>query len=199
MLAYVLDAIEQAETIRETVLVAGEHTVRDAEALLVGSVWTKPIRLAIGGDERQVSVANGVLATDAESWVVAIHDGARPLVEASLFDRCARAAAEHGAAIAATPVGDTIKRVEGRRITGTVPRDDLWAAQTPQAFRRELIAAALDSDVARSHSFTDEAGLFEALGLPVKVVTGDRANLKITHAGDLAIAEALICSRIMPP
>jgi 2-C-methyl-D-erythritol 4-phosphate cytidylyltransferase len=125
-----------------------------------------------------------------------VHDAARPLVDGTAFDRCALAAHEGGAAILAAPVVDTIKRVKSGQIVGTVPRDELWSAQTPQAFRRDVLLRALGSDIARTQVFTDEAGLLEALGLAVAIVPNEQPNLKITRPADLALAEALLKIRM---
>lgn len=195
LLAYSLDAIEAAMMVTDTVIVVSEHT-RDAVRQMVDAAdWRKPIQIVTGGAERQHSVALGLAATTRKGDVVVIHDAARPLADSGLFDQCVEVASEFGAAITATPVVDTIKRVHSRKILETVPRDDLWSAQTPQAFDRARLVEALASDTARERSFTDEAGLFEALGWEVRIVTGSAANLKITVAADLAIAEALLALR----
>jgi 2-C-methyl-D-erythritol 4-phosphate cytidylyltransferase len=199
MLAHVLDAIEGALLVRAVVLVAGEHTRPAVEDLVAEGGWAKPRAVVQGGPRRQDSVAAGLGATPADAPVVVVHDGARPLASARLFERCVEAALVHGAAIAAVPVSDTIKRVRDGLIAATVPRDDLWAAQTPQAFRRELLAAALVSPVAAETTFTDEAGLLEALGHPVAIVPGDRSNIKITVPDDLAVAEALLRGHLAEP
>ncbi len=195
LLAYSLDAIDAAMTVTDTIVVVGEHT-RDAVRQMVDAAdWRTPIRIVIGGAERQHSVALGLAATTIDCNVVVIHDAARPLAASAWFDQCVEVASDFGAAVTATPVVDTIKRVHSRKILETVPRDDLWSAQTPQAFDRARLVAALASDTARERSFTDEAGLFEALGWEVHIVTGSAANMKITVAGDLAIAEALLALR----
>lgn len=195
LLAYSLDAVEQATTNVSVVVVAGPHTEAEVRGLIAAGPWRKPVQVVLGGDERQESVALGTGATSDDCDVVVVHDAARPLVEAAAFDRCAIAAHEVGAAILAAPVVDTIKRVRSGTIVATVPREELWSAQTPQAFRREALLSALGSEVARMQVFTDEAGLFEALGLPVAIVPNEQPNLKITRAGDLALAEALLAVR----
>ncbi len=192
ILAHVLDAVSQTQCVQGVVLVMGEHTREAAERLAQTNAWPMSLSIVNGGARRQDSVTAGVAAVPAEATVVLIHDGARPLVEPALFDRCAAAAVDVGAAIAAVPVSDTLKRVESARVVGTVARESLWAAQTPQAFRRDLLVAALASPLAQSHTFTDEAGLFEALGLPVAVVQGSMRNLKVTHPDDLQLAAALL-------
>ena len=195
LLAYSLDAAERATTVASIVVVAGAHTQMEIDELVAAGPWRKPVQVVVGGAERQHSVAAGVAATSGECDVVVVHDAARPLVEAAAFDRCAVAAHEFGAAILAAPVVDTIKRVRAEQVIATVPRDELWSAQTPQAFRRELLLSALASEAAGMYAFTDEAGLFEALGLAVAIVPNEQPNLKITRPGDLAIAEALLSIR----
>jgi 2-C-methyl-D-erythritol 4-phosphate cytidylyltransferase len=195
LLAYALDAAEAASTVSEVVVVAGSHTQADISDLVAAGPWRKPVQIVLGGAERQHSVAHGVSATSDNCDVVVVHDAARPLVVAAAFDRCAVAAYEIGAAILAAPVADTIKKVRAGQIVATVPRHDLWAAQTPQAFRRAALLDALSSDTAKNQTFTDEAGLFEALGQPVGVVPNEEPNPKITRPGDLRLVEALLNMR----
>lgn len=192
LVARVLDTIEAATTVHEVVVVAARQT-RDAVASLVAAgSWSKVRAVVAGGPRRQDSVANGIAAASDRAPIVVVHDAARPLATAELFDRCIRAALDCGAAISAVPVSDTIKRVHDGLVGETIPRHDLWSAQTPQAFRRHLLLAALAHEIATTSTFTDEAGLFEALGLPVAVVPGEPANLKITVPADLALAEAFL-------
>jgi 2-C-methyl-D-erythritol 4-phosphate cytidylyltransferase len=193
VLAYALDAVEHARLIRDVILVVGEQTRAAAEELIAGGPWPKVQAIVQGGDRRQDSVAAGVAAVPADIDVIAIHDGARPLAPPALFDRCVEMASREGAAIAALPIADTLKRVEGERIVATVPRQGLWAAQTPQAFRRTLLLEALarigDAEV------TDDAAMVEHLGFPVSVVLGATSNIKVTLPDDLAVAEALLMHR----
>jgi 2-C-methyl-D-erythritol 4-phosphate cytidylyltransferase/2-C-methyl-D-erythritol 2,4-cyclodiphosphate synthase len=155
---------------------------------------TKPVRFVAGGARRQDSVANGFAAVSPQADVVLVHDAARPLVSAEVISRTIAAAAESGAAIAAVPVHDTVKQAVDRDgllfIARTLPRETLHLAQTPQGFRREVLAAAIaqggDADV------TDEAGWAERAGYPVRLVAGNHDNMKITTERDLARAEALL-------
>ena len=195
VLAYSLDAVEQADSVDSVVVVAGQQTEAAIRDLIAAGPWRKPVQVVRGGAARQESVALGVRAIRDDCDVVVVHDAARPLVEAAVFDRCVLAAHEAGAAILAAPVVDTIKRVRSGLVVATVPREELWSAQTPQAFRWEALLSALGSDVARKQAFTDEAGLFETLGLPVAIVPNEQPNLKITRPGDLALAEALLSIR----
>lgn len=152
-----------------------------------------PLRFAPAGAERQHSVASGMTMLDPECAVVAIHDAARPLVRPTDIEACLAAARTTGAAILATPVPDTVKQAKGGRILATIPRGDLWLAQTPQAFTVEVLRrahAAAPSELAA----TDDAALVERLGLPVAIVAGDPSNRKITTPEDLAWAEAVLAA-----
>lgn len=142
-----------------------------------------------GGAERVDSVGRGLAALPADVEHVAVHDAARPLVRPEDVSRVVRAAVEHGAALLAVPVADTIHRIESDAIAATPRRDECWAAQTPQVFRVDWLREALHKARAGELPATDDAGLVAALGLPVRVVDGDPGNRKITRAEDLAWAE----------
>ncbi|MGH2557628.1 MAG: 2-C-methyl-D-erythritol 4-phosphate cytidylyltransferase [Thermomicrobiales bacterium] len=191
ILAYALDAVESAASIATVVVVVGEHTKGIAADLVATGPWTKVSAIVAGGERRQDSVAAGLAAVSNDVEIVVIHDGARPFAPAALFDACVTAATATGAAIAAVPVTDTIKRVADGQIVATVPRDDLWAAQTPQAFDLARLRAAFAHAAQHDLTVTDEAALFETLGWPVRIVPGALSNLKITHREDLAVAEAI--------
>jgi len=152
---------------------------------------TRKVFVVAGGARRQDSVANAFAIVDPSAEIVLIHDAARPFVSASVIDRTIEAAAAHGAAIAAIEVSDTVKRVErhphGALIVETIPRDSIFLAQTPQGFRREVLADAVA--LGRSGvEATDEAALAERAGHPVHVVPGEVGNVKITTEEDLATA-----------
>lgn len=156
----------------------------DAERLLI----------SVGGTHRAESVMNGLEDLPAECRYVLIHDAARPLVSDEMIDRVIIEMRKGHGAIAALPVVDTLKRVDADgRIVGTVPRDTLWRAQTPQGFPREMIERAhREARASGTHaSATDDAALCEALGLPVHVVRGSERALKVTEEGDFARAESL--------
>jgi 2-C-methyl-D-erythritol 4-phosphate cytidylyltransferase len=143
-----------------------------------------------GGARRQDSLRAGLLALGPEVELVAVHDAARPLVRPADVGRVVRAAREGGAAILAVPARDTIKRVQAGRVLDTPGREACWAAQTPQAVRRDWLEEALGKAEREGFLATDEAQLLERLGLPVRVIEGDPCNLKITFAADLLAAEA---------
>ena len=150
-----------------------------------------PLRFAPAGSERQHSVASGVRALDPDCDVVAVHDAARPLVRPAAIEACLAAAAASGAALLAIPVPDTVKRVIDGRVVTTVPRSDLWLAQTPQCFRADVLRRAHAAGAAAGPA-TDDAALVEQLGLPVAIVPGDATNRKITTREDLAWAESVL-------
>jgi len=163
---------------------------------------TKSLRIVAGGERRQDSVANAFRAADAGSDVIVVHDAARPFASADLIARTIAAAAESGAALAALQARDTVKRagpakagrhdsrvVSGfsRTVAETLPRETIFLAQTPQAFRRHVLADALK----RTDEATDEATLAERAGHPVRLVDGEATNIKITTPEDLSIADAI--------
>ena len=149
------------------------------------------IEVVTGGAERADSVMNGLARVRADVDFVAVHDAARPLIVKDWIDKVFRAAEQHEAAILATPVTSTLKRVDNQQsIEQTVSRADLWAAQTPQVFRRQLL---LDAYARRGNLHaTDEAQLVEQIGRTVKIVQGSSLNLKITSPEDFRIAEHLL-------
>jgi 2-C-methyl-D-erythritol 4-phosphate cytidylyltransferase len=153
--------------------------------------WTPPagVRVAPGGATRSDSVRAGLALVADETEIVVVHDAARPLASRALFAAviaAVRAGAD--AAIPALPIVDTVKRVDGEQVRGTVPRDDLVVVQTPQAFRATILRAAH----AGAPVDTDDAALVEAHGGTVVVVPGETRNLKLTVAADLELAQALL-------
>ncbi|MEO8192076.1 MAG: 2-C-methyl-D-erythritol 4-phosphate cytidylyltransferase [Acidobacteriota bacterium] len=181
-----LDMLRAVPFERIVVAVPAER-LREMDSLL------HPGELAVaGGATRSESVRRAFDALDpAPGDVVCIHDAARALISAEEAARVMRAAVRVGAAIAATPVVDTIKRVRGRRVEATVDRERLWAAATPQAFRSDVLRAAL----AGSEEATDEASLCETIGAAVEVVPVSRFAFKITTPEDLELAEAILAGR----
>jgi 2-C-methyl-D-erythritol 4-phosphate cytidylyltransferase/2-C-methyl-D-erythritol 2,4-cyclodiphosphate synthase len=167
---------------------------------------SKPLRIVAGGSRRQDSVANAFRAADAASDIIVIHDAARPFVSADLIARTIAAAAESGAALAAVEARDTVKRVlrsperlgnapsgggDVAMVGETLPRETIFLAQTPQAFRREVLAQAIAAAASTPLDATDEATLVERTGQPVRLVEGDSTNIKITTPADLILAEAI--------
>jgi 2-C-methyl-D-erythritol 4-phosphate cytidylyltransferase len=155
--------------------------------------YDKIVDVVRGGERRQDSVWQGFrLMTKAAPEVVLVHDGARPLVPADLISRVIAAALSDGAAVPVLPVEDTLKEVREGRVAATVDRTFLARAQTPQGFRYDVLAKAMDAARKDRFAGTDEAALVERIGLPVIAVAGDPRNIKITTPVDIPIAEALL-------
>ena len=151
------------------------------------------VRVVDGGAERSESVARALEAVDPDCDFIAVHDAARPCLTSDLVDAVFAAALEHGAALLAVPVSDTVKRVNaGMLAVETVPRHDLYLAQTPQVFRRDWLEAAYARRAEVGSTVTDDTQLVEALGHTCAVVEGSTMNLKITTGSDLRLAAAVL-------
>ena len=154
------------------------------------------IQIVEGGKERFDSVAAALAKLKDEAEFVAVHDAARPCVTRELIDAVFARAMKDGAAMLAVPVGDTIKQSDGHdNILATVPRQNLWLAQTPQVFRRDWLLAAYAGRAKLGAGITDDAQLVEAAGKVVRLVSGSTTNLKITAKEDLYLAEAILEAR----
>ena len=197
MLSYSLATLRQIDAIGEVVITVPEGFEKAARAEVAASGLRMPVKITPGGVERQDSVRIALELTSAESDLVIVHDAARPLATREIFAACLDAAARAGGAIAAIPVADTLKRVANsdNAIAATVARAGLWQAQTPQAFRRELLVAAHQRAITEAIVATDDADLVERTGARVEVVEVSTANIKITTQSDLEIVEAIIGSR----
>ena len=194
VIAWTLEAALAAPAIRWIGIVGQEI---DREAIMaVAPGAAKPLHWIQGGATRQESVQRGLAGLPDGAEHVLIHDGARCLAEPDLFDRCAQAVREGQAVIAATPVTDTIKRVNGDGvITATPDRAELWAAQTPQAFRVEQLRRGHAEAERQGWSVTDDASLYERLGWEVQVLDAGPANIKVTTPFDLTVADAVLALR----
>ena len=145
-----------------------------------------------GGETRTESVLAGITAAPENAVLVAVHDGARPLVSEAVITEAVTTAAEYGAAAPVVPVKDSIKRIKDGNIAADVARDTLAAVQTPQVFRKDLLRRALTSAAERGYSFTDDCAAVESLGTIVKATHGSYQNIKITTPEDILVAEALL-------
>lgn len=196
VLAWTLDAALACPAIRWIGIVGQPVDAEAVAAIVAAAAPDRPVRWILGGDSRQDSVRQGLAALPAAADGVLIHDGARALVEPELLERCAAAVAAGRAVIAATPVTDTIKQVDGAgTITATPDRSQLWAAQTPQGFPVRELRQAHATARERDWSVTDDAALFERLGLAVQVLEAPPSNIKLTTPFDLTIAEAVLAAR----
>ena len=153
----------------------------------------KKVRFLVpGGASRQESVANALYVLPSETKTVLVHDAARPLVSLEVIEEVIKAIEKEGAALAACPAKDTIKEIEGDRVKRTLPRERIFLAQTPQGARYSILLKAFERAKQEGFEATDEAGLLERLGIPVKVVLSPATNLKITTAEDLVLATCLL-------
>ncbi|MFP3979884.1 MAG: 2-C-methyl-D-erythritol 4-phosphate cytidylyltransferase [Desulfobacterales bacterium] len=151
------------------------------------------LRMVAGGARRQDSVYQGLLAVSEPGRIVVIHDGVRPFVGPELITACIGGAEQLGACIAGIPASDTVKRVRPEnQIRETLAREEIWLAQTPQAFRWELIKKAFDKAIADGFSGTDDASMMEHIGRPVRMIEGSRQNIKITTPADMELAAAFL-------
>ena len=206
ILTYTVKALAHVSGLQQIVIVTRPEDRKVAAAAAKLAKLPKRISLdfAHGGARRQDSVFNGLKAVANDSLLVLIHDAARPFPELETIEAACAQAGESGAAILACRVRDTVKRAAdpngpaGRtpwaQIWETVPRKDLWLAQTPQVFRRDLIQALFERVFRKEpeREFTDDAAIFEYFGAPVAMVESSETNMKVTKPEDLAIAEMLL-------
>jgi 2-C-methyl-D-erythritol 4-phosphate cytidylyltransferase len=188
ILAWAVDVFQRCKLIDQIVVVVSKQSLGRCQRLVAERGWSKVTDVCVGGRRRQDSVAAGLSQLNRCQWVV-IHDGARPLVTENLIEQGLKVARETGAAIAVVPVTDTIKVAGDDRVAQqTLPRGNLWAVQTPQVFRFDIITEAyrrVEAEV------TDDASLVEQLDYKVKLYMGSYDNIKITTPDDLALAEIL--------
>jgi len=199
LIAWPIQAFAATASIDALIVVVRSETLERMRHLLGGLGLSAAV--VVGGARRQDSVCVGLEAAAAADWVV-VHDGARPLVTPDLVQRGLDAAAATGAAVAAVPVVDTIKRVQAERVVETLDRGSLWEAQTPQVFRTSLLVAAHRTpphpfpsppgERGNTSGATDDAMLVEALGVPVRVYMGAYGNIKVTNEVDLRVAAVLL-------
>jgi 2-C-methyl-D-erythritol 4-phosphate cytidylyltransferase len=195
------DAFRRARRVDAVVLVVHAEDLARARALASSSpALSKVAAVVEGGARRTDSVRRGLAAVPGDGGLVAVHDVARPLVEPELIGAVIGAAAARGAALAATPVTDTIKTsVDGRSAESTLDRTVLWAAQTPQVFRRGQLERLLEEAARDGFVPTDDGALYERYVGPIPMVEGDRWNLKLTTPDDLVVLAALLRERRTRP
>ena len=194
VLAHTIEQFEQCKLVDEIIVVTAEDEV----IYCTEHIWKKYGFLKIksivpGGKTRQDSVYNGLLGVSPKSQIVAIHDGARPLIKKEEIKASIEGAVEVGACILGVPVKDTIKICDqGQFVIQTPSRDTLWAVQTPQTFQYDLILRAYKEGIKNNLQATDDAMLVEALGYPVKMIRGRYDNIKITTLEDISIIKGII-------
>lgn len=193
VLVWTLTALQAAGGVDEIVVAAREEDILEIFRLCRTYEITKCSKVVRGGENRAHSVLLAALETSPETELLAVHDGARPLVTPELVDQVVSAAARCAAAAPALKVKDTIKTIQGDgRVGETLDRDCLRAIQTPQVFQASLLKAALQSALEQEVSITDDASAVERLGKAVFLVEGQEENLKITTPLDLVLAEAIL-------
>jgi 2-C-methyl-D-erythritol 4-phosphate cytidylyltransferase/2-C-methyl-D-erythritol 2,4-cyclodiphosphate synthase len=196
LLYWSLRALELAPSIHDVVIAAGGEDQAAVAALVREAGFQKVRGLCEGGAERPDTVRSGLRELPPAAAFVAVHDGARPLARVTLVESLVAAARAHGAAVPALPVADTLKRsADGVNARETVDRSGLFTVQTPQVFRRDWLTTAYAAAAEAGFTGTDDAAYVERLGHPVRLVPGDRDNVKITLPGDLDHAERLLAAR----
>jgi 2-C-methyl-D-erythritol 4-phosphate cytidylyltransferase len=192
LLWHVLQVFQKCSAVDQVVVVLNEPSVGQGVKLVEGEAFSKVVAVCAGGQRRQDSVAEGLKRLERCDWIL-IHDGARPCLTVELIERGLEEARQTGAAIAAVPLKETVKVVDmGDVIQSTPRRESLWAAQTPQVFRFDLIAEAHRRV---TEEVTDDASMVEALGHKVRVYMGAYDNMKVTTPEDLALAETILRTR----
>src|SRR5688572_17195955 len=193
VVAHTWERLDETESIDEIVLVIRDGMKSAFEELAATLELQKPYRFAIGGKERQDSVWNGLQAVSPSASIVAIQDGARPCTPAELIEATIDAARETGAAVAAQHVTDTIKQSDdGKIIARHLDRSRLWAVQTPQTFRVDVIRKALAAVREKGLLVTDDTAACEWIGQPVRLVESTKPNPKVTVPADLHYIELLL-------
>ena len=201
LIAYSVELFCAHPEVDDVCLVVSGESVERARSMGREREWRKVTAIVPGGTERQDSVRAGLDALKSCEWVL-IHDAARPLLTNEMVSRGLAAAAATGAAVAATPVRDTLKRVPVAEtaeawpvVQETVDRSGLWAAQTPQVFRVSLLREAFARVGAEASALTDDGAVAQAAGFPVHLYAGDAQNIKVTLPEDVALVEALLARR----
>ncbi|MBZ4645658.1 MAG: 2-C-methyl-D-erythritol 4-phosphate cytidylyltransferase [Petroclostridium sp.] len=196
VLAYTLQAFEDCELIDEIVVVTRQEDIMACKEIIDMSELVKVKKIVVGGKERQDSVYNGLKEISNEATIVAIHDGARPLILPKHIEEAIEAAVQYNAAAVGVRVKDTIKLVDdNNNIVNTLDRSKLWAVQTPQVFKVEILKRAHQKAIEEGISATDDCMLVEQMGYQVKMVEGSYENIKITTPEDIFLAEAIISGR----
>lgn len=187
-----MQAFQACGSVSEIVIVAREADIPAIKAEAEAAGITKLTACTVGGTTRQESVINGVKQISKEAQLVAVHDGARPLVKPEHIEKVIKDASVFGGATLGVPVKDTIKTVNDGLISDTPPRKFLYITQTPQIFKRQLYFEGIDFALEHGLDFTDDCQLVEAIGGKVAMTIGDYTNIKITTPEDIKLAEVLL-------
>ncbi len=194
VLVHALKVLEQTAVINEIILVVPESDIEFVrKEFVIKNDLKKVAKIIAGGTERQDSVRNGLAAIDNQCDIVLVHDGVRPFVTSEMISRVVEVACECQAVAVGVPPKDTIKETQNDDlVVKTVPRQNLWLVQTPQAFTFAVLKEAYEAAYQNDYYGTDDASLVERIGVRVKMIAGSYENIKITTPEDLIIAEALL-------
>lgn len=196
IIVHTLYAFQDCPLFDEIVVVTREDLLVEIGRLCKEYNLDKVKKVIVGGAERTLSVQAGLREVRPDAELVAIHDGARPLVTQEILTEAVERAAVTNAAVPAIPVIDTIKRGENGVTVETVDRSALWAVQTPQVFEYSLIRTAIEKVVQDGENLTDDCAAVERLGMKVALTTGSRENIKVTTPFDLLLGEAILEARV---
>ncbi len=197
ILEHTIRAFAQVDNVKEIVVATSEEWFEHIDRILEKyASQVNRVGIVEGGSERQHSIYNALQKISSKIDLVAVHDAVRPFISEQLINECCEAASNVGGAIVAVPAKDTIKKVNSENtILETPDRSNLWQAQTPQIFQRQLLIRAYEHANRDKFLGTDDASLVERIGGSVKVIEGDRRNLKITYPIDLKVAELILDER----
>ncbi len=192
ILIYTIRKFDACRLVDNVIVAAPRESVDEIRALVQAAGFSKPISVIQGGDRRQDSVSTALGHLSPDITVVAVHDAVRPFVSVEEIEAVIQKAARDGAAILAVPIVDTVKQVEKDVIDATLAREHLVLAQTPQAFRIEILREAFERAKKDEYYGTDESSLVERIGRSVSIVRGSERNIKITRPTDLVLARVLL-------
>lgn len=191
-----LEMFINREDVAQTILVVPPQDADRLKEKYAANLGFMGVQMVAGGEERYQSVANALEKVKEDSVLVAVHDGVRPCATEEMINAVFAEARKSGAAILANPITGTVKRVSDAKVVDeTLSRLNLWEAQTPQVFKRDVLLKAYEAADKITEPITDDAQLVEQSGHPVSVVVSDGSNIKITARGDLALASAILKSR----
>src|SRR5215467_6355889 len=191
ILIHTIRKFESCKIVDNIIVAAPRESVDEVRTLVNDAGFSKAILVIQGGDRRQDSVSIALQHLQSDVTLVAVHDAVRPFVSTEEIEAVISKADKDGAAILAIPVVDTVKQVTRNIIDATLAREHLVLAQTPQAFRVEILREAFERARKDEYYGTDESSLVERLGRPVSIVRGSERNIKITRPTDLVLARVL--------
>lgn len=194
LIAHTLQRFQNSSLINEIILVVPDDEIEYCrKKVVICYNLTKVKKIISGGEKRQDSVFNGLKSVSKEMEIVVVHDGVRPFLTSQLLKSSIKEAIEKGAAVAAVPVKDTLKKISIQKtISEGINRDSLWRIQTPQVFKKEILIRAFEKAGKDNFHGTDESTLVARLGIPVYVVEGSELNIKITTPEDIVLGESIL-------